>query len=62
MISIQESIQAIPEIGDWVLDYDFDELCSKVEQHLGLDNTDSVSWIQYYLKELSHELDQKELI
>lgn len=62
MISIQESIQAIPEIGDWILDYDYDELCAKVVQHLELDDAESLLNVQYYLSTLSHELDQKELI
>ena len=57
-----DSIIAIPQLEDWSMDYDLDELCSKVAQHLEVDDALGMSAIQDHLMRRSHEQDQKELV
>lgn len=57
-----DSILAIPQLEDWSMDYDLDELCSKVAQHLGVDDALGMSAIQDHLMRMSQDQDQKELI
>ena len=62
LLELENSIEAIPQLENWWLDYDFDELCSKVEQHLEVDDTETIIKIQDYLSYRANELDQEELI